>query len=236
MSEPTRDELLEAFSNVRVADVRDGMDTMGLFWTGTMSPEIRPLWRTRVSGIAITCRYTKYNGPMPTQRGDAYWDEFVGWYYKEICPYPWMGEIQPGDFAIIDQSELPVGLMGSANTLGGINKGLVGYVSNGGCRDTDEVIRQQVPFWTPRSVQPMVQMRLQFEAMDVPIDCGGVTVNPGDVVVADGDGVIVVPREAALEVAHYAQREHKSDMKTRRNLYKAAGLEPDETVTQEESE
>ncbi len=234
MAEATRQQLLEAYANVRVADVRDGMDTMGLFWTGSMSPQIRPLWRTRAHGIARTARYVQYDGPMPTQRGDAYWQEFVGWYYREICPYPWMDGIEQGDFAIIDQSELPVGLMGSANTLGGINKGLVGYVSNGGCRDTDEVILQKVPFWTPRCVQPMVQMRLRFDAMQQTVDCGGVAVSAGDVVVADGDGVIVVPREVAMEVAHYANREHRGDMKTRRNLYRAAGLEPDETVTPED--
>ncbi|MFW6189547.1 MAG: RraA family protein [Planctomycetota bacterium] len=229
-----REEILEVYSNVRVCDVRDGMDTLGLFWTGSMSPQIRPLWRTRAVGIALTCRYTRYNGPMPTATGDAYWEDFVGWYYNEICPYPWMGEIREGDFAVIDQSELPVGLMGSANTLDGVRKGVRGYVSNGGCRDTDEVIQQQVPFWTPRSVQPMVQMRLQFEAMDVPVDCGGVTVEPGDVVVADGDGVIVVPREVALEVGRYASAEHRRDMATRRKKYEALGMEPDETVAPEE--
>jgi len=230
MADDERSQILEAYANLRVCDVRDGMDTMGLFWTGSMSPDIRPLWRTRACGIALTCRYVKYNGPMPTVTGDAYWKEFVGWYYKEICPYPWMQAIRPGDFAVIDQSGLPVGLMGSANTLGGMQKGVRGYVSNGGCRDTDEVILQKVPFWTPRSVQPMVQMRLQFDAMDVPVNVGGVAVHPGDVVVADGDGVIVVPRAVALEVAHYANAEHQRDMKTRRRAYDALGLKPDDTV------
>jgi regulator of RNase E activity RraA len=229
-AEPTREQLLEAFENLRVCDVRDGMDTMGLFWTGSMSPNIRPLWRTRAFGIARTARYVKYNGPMPTVTGEAYWKEYVGWYYGNICTYPWMKAIEPGDFAVIDQSELPVGLMGSANTLDGIKKGLRGYVSNGGCRDTDEVILQKVPFWTPASVQPMVQMRLKFDAMDVTVNCGGVAVNPGDVVVADGDGVIVVPKEVALDVARYANEEHQRDMKTRRRAYDDLGLEIDDTV------
>lgn len=225
-----RSELLKAFADLRVTDVRDGMDTMGLFWTGSMSPEIRPLWRTRACGIAVTARYVRYNGPMCTVTGDAYWQEFVGWYYKEVCPYPWMKPIVPGDFAIIDQSALPVGLLGSANTLDGVRKGVRGYVTNGGCRDTDELILQKVPFWTERCVQPMVQMRLQFDAMDVPINVGGVAVHPGDVVVADGDGVIVVPRAAALEVAHYATAEHQRDKVTRRRAYDALGIKPDETV------
>ncbi|MCK4373706.1 MAG: RraA family protein [Candidatus Brocadiae bacterium] len=228
-----RAELLKAFEDLRVADVRDGMDTVGLFHTGSMSPEIRPLWRTRAFGIARTARYVKYDGPMPTQTGEEYW-EWAGWYYGEVCSYPWMADIREGDLCVIDQSGLPVGLMGSANTLDGIKKGGRGYVTNGGVRDTDEIILQKVPFWSERCVHPMVQARLQFDAKDISVVVGGVTVSPGDVIVADGDGVIVVPREVALEVAGYANAEHKRDMATRRRSYEALGIPLDETVAEED--
>ena len=231
--EQERDELLAAYADLRVTDVRDGMDTVGLFHTGSMSTEIRPLWRTRACGIARTARYVKYDGPLPTVTGDAYW-EWSGWYYGNVCTYPWMQAIQPGDFAVIDQSRLPVGLMGSANTLSGIKKGVRGYISNGGCRDTDEVILQKVPFWTEACVQPMVQCRLQFDAMDVDVVVGGVTVSPGDVIVADGDGVIVVPREVALDVAKWANAEHERDMKSRRQAYDDLGIPIDDTVAQDD--
>ena len=108
---PSRDELLNAFARLRVADVRDGMDTLGLHATGSMSPQIRPLWRTRACGLAVTARYLPYDGPQPTVTGEPYW-EWVGWYYREVCPYPWRQQIQPGDFAVIDQSGVDAGLMG----------------------------------------------------------------------------------------------------------------------------
>jgi 4-hydroxy-4-methyl-2-oxoglutarate aldolase len=57
-----------------------------------------------------------------------------------------------------------------------------------------------------------------------------VTVFPGDVVVADGDGVIVVPSGMALEVAKYADQELQSDKAARKKLYEAAGLPPDKSV------
>ena len=228
-AEQERQEVLDAFANLRVTDVRDGMDTVGLFHTGSMSTEIRPLWRTRACGIAKTARYVKYDGPMPDKTGEEYW-EWSGWYYGAVCSYPWMKDIQPGDFAVIDQSRLPVGLLGSANTLSGVQKGIRGYITNGGARDTDEIILQKVPFWTEACVHPMVQARLQFDAKDIDVVVGGVTVSPGDVIVADGDGVIVVPREAALEVAKYANAEHKRDMVTRRRSYEALGIPLDDTV------
>ena len=227
--EKDREKLLNAYAELRVADVRDGMDAVGLHRVGSMSPAIRPLWRTRAVGVARTARYTPYDGPMPTATGDDY-AEWVSWYYREVCPYPWMKAIEPGDFIVIDQSGVDAGLMGSNNTLDGIRRGARGYVTSGGVRDTDEVILQKVPFWSAFISQSMVQARLRFDGMDVAVSVGGATVHPGDVIVADGDGVIVVPRDTASDVARYASATLKSDKAGRRKHYEALGLPMDETV------
>jgi len=130
----------------------------------------------------------------------------------------------------IDQSLVDAGLMGSANTLDCIKRGLRGFVSNGGVRDTDEVIMQKIPFWCRFVSQKMVQGRLQFDASMIPVSVGGVLVNPGDVIVADGDGVIVIPLALAEEVARYAHEEHQRDKAGRRKLYEDLGWKPDHTV------
>ena len=226
-----RSAVLDAFASLRVADVRDGMDTLLLHEQGSLSPGIRPLWRTRACGIARTVKYVPYEGDVPRLSAEEYWD-WVGEYYREMCPYPWMKELQDGDFVVIDQSGVNAGLMGSENTLAALRAGARGLVSNGGVRDTDEVIMQQVPFWSAFVSQGMVQGRLQYAAHNVPVEVGGVTVNPGDVVVADGDGVIVVPADRALDVAAYADEEHRRDMKRRRALYDDLGRAPDDTVAQ----
>lgn len=225
-----RDELLARYADLRVADVRDGMDWCGMHHYGSLSPNIRPLYRTRAIGIARTARYLPFEGPLPPLTGDEY-TEWSGWYYNEVCTYPWIDAIQPGDFIVIDQSGVDVGLMGSNNVLEGVKHGARGYVTNGGVRDTDEVILQQIPFWSRLVSQGMVQGRLRFDAQQIPVAVGGVTVHPGDVVVADGDGLIVVPRRIALEVADYAHRELTQDKQGRRRLYEALGMNLDETVT-----
>jgi 4-hydroxy-4-methyl-2-oxoglutarate aldolase len=225
-----REQLLARYESLRVADVRDGMDWCGMHHYGSLRPDIRPLFRTRACGIARTARYLPFEGPMPRVTAAEY-TVWSGWYYSEVCTYPWMDEIQAGDFIVIDQSGVDVGLMGSNNALVGAQRGARGYVTSGGVRDTDEVIRQQIPFWSRLISQGMVQGRLRFDAHNVPVAVGGVTVHPGDVVVADGDGVIVVPRRIAFEVADHAHRELEQDKQSRRQLYEALGMDLDETVT-----
>ncbi|HEQ72361.1 MAG TPA: RraA family protein [Spirochaetia bacterium] len=225
-----RRKILDAYKDLRVADVRDGLDCLGYHAQYSMDPTIRPLARMRAYGIAKTCRYLPYQGKIPKLTPEEYW-EWSGMYYNKICTYPWVDEIQEGDFIVIDMSGQNVGLMGSENTLNCVRKGARGFVSNGGVRDTDEIIMQKIPFWSVIVSQCMVQGRLQYESHNKPVTVGGVEVSPGDVVMADGDGVVVVPEKLALDVARLANEEHERDKKRRGEHYRALGLKLDDTVT-----
>ena len=223
--------LLALFKDLRVADVRDGMDWVGYHNFGSIDPKVRPVFRAKAVGIARTARYLPFEGPYPVERGDDY-TQWQGWYYNNVCTYPWMDEIEEGDFIAIDVSGVNVGLIGSENILRALLKGVRGFVINGsGIRDTDEVIKEKIPVWSYFIAQSMVQAKIQFDAKDVPIAIGGVTINPGDVIVADGDGVIVVPRKIAKDVAKYAQQILNSDKDTRKASYEQLNWKPDETVT-----
>lgn len=229
MSQDERQAILEAYKDLRVTDVCDGMDWVGLFDVGLVSRDIRPLWRTKVVGIAKTVRYVPTMKRVPTMSPEEYTD-YVGWWYREVCTYPFGAIIEDGDILMFDCGGIDCGLLGSNNSLAYINAGARGLVTDGGCRDTDEVIIEKVPMWCRHISRTMVQGRLEFSDMMNPINVGGVLVHPGDVVVADGDGVIVVPRERALEVAKYARQEHVKDVESRRRLYEQAGLPEDDTL------
>ena len=86
-------ELLMLFKDLRVTDVRDGMDWIGYHHYGTVDHSIRPLFRTSAIGIARTARYIPYEGPIPRCIGDEY-TEWVNYYYSEICYDPWCNDIQ----------------------------------------------------------------------------------------------------------------------------------------------
>ena len=223
-------KLIELFSPCRVTDVRDGMDWMGYHHYGTVDKSVRPLLPAHVVGIARTARYVPYEGPAPTCTGDEY-TAWAKWYYGNVCTDPWAADIEEGDFVCLDIAGLDVGLLGSNNTLSFLKKGCVGFVTNGGgIRDTDEVIMQKIPVWSKHVSQGMDQARIRYLEKDIPIAIGGVAIYPGDVVVADNDGVIVVPRKVAYDVAKYAWQEMNGDKAGRQQLYKDLGWELDDTV------
>ena len=230
-------EILKRFEGLRVADVSDGMDKVGLANVGLMSTEIHAAWkdtqhyRHRFIGIAVTARYVPTNDPpAPAMETEAF-DKWVGKTYSEVTPEPFVPLIREGTALVIDDAEtVDVGTIGSNNIMGWKLRGMVGVVTDSGARDTDEVATEQVPLYFRHVSRGIRPGRNEIESVNRPIECGGVLVMPGDVVVADGDGVIVVPRAKAREVADYAQATMEGDKAGRRRLYQRLGLPEDDSV------
>ena len=131
---------------------------------------------------------------------------------------------------IEEAPDADVGSIGSNNIMGWILRGCVGVVTSATARDTDEIITQQVPLYFKKPGRGIRPGRNEVESVNRPVVCGGVLVMPGDVIVADGDGVIVVPRKVAEEVAKYAHKIIQEDKAGRRKLYQQLGLPEDSTV------
>ncbi len=227
---------LKLFEGLRVADVSDGMDMAGLPNTGLVDPAIRPLWRDTdefthvIRGIAVTVRYVPTNRVVPRLSGA----EFEKWereWYREISPEPFVQYLRPGSVVVIDGHEDgDTGTIGSNNILGWKLRGAVGVVTSGGARDTDEIIKQKVPVYYRRPARGIRPGRNEVESVQRPVTIGGVLVRPGDVIVADGDGVICVPREHAEVVAKAARKILEGDKAGRRKLYEKLGIPLDRTV------
>jgi len=229
---------LAAFAGLRVADVTDGMDFVGLKNVGLMDPEIHALWKDakefkhRFIGIAVTVRYVPTQRP-PLPAGLAYEDFRAreGKWYNELSSEPFAGLLRPGSAIVIDDApDADVGSIGSNNIMVWKLKGCVGVVTNATARDTDEVITEQVPLYLRKVGRGIRPGRNEIESVNRPVVVGGVLVNPGDVIVADGDGVVVVPRDQALAVAGFAHKILDGDKSARRNIYHQLGLPEDASV------
>lgn len=230
-------EILAMYEGLRVADVSDGMDRMGLRNSGLMDPSIHPLWKDlenlthQIRGIAVTVRYVPNNLPVPGPLEPEPYGKWVGRTYNEQTSEPFAPLLREGSVLVIeDVPGADVGTIGSNNIMSWVLKGCVGVVTGASARDTDEIAIQGVPLYLKQMGRGIRPGRNRVESVNRPVVCGGVLVMPGDVVVADGDGVIVVPRQVAAEVAQTAKGVLEGDKAGRRSLYDRLGLPEDPTV------
>jgi regulator of RNase E activity RraA len=232
--------LIKLFDGMRVTDVSDGLDVAGLQDLMVMDPDIRPLWRDgekfthRIYGTALTIRTVPAQERAPNFPSHA---EFAKWesnWYRTKVPGDFTQQIRPGTILVIDAGTRDDGICGSNNALGWFIRGMRGIVTNGGCRDSDEMIMQKLPVYqkggplgTTRGIDPG---RQQIESFNQPVSVGRVLVMPGDIIVADVDGVAVVPRAKAEVVAAAARKILDGDKEGRRRLYKRLNWPDDFTV------
>jgi regulator of RNase E activity RraA len=229
--------VLALFAGLRVADVCDGMDAVGLHNIGLMDPDIRPLWKDtqkfthRFVGVAVTARYVPTQQPPAGRLTPEDYDRWAGTWYRKRSPEPFVPLLRAGSALVIeDAAHADVGSIGSNNILGWKARGCVGVVTSATARDTDEITIQKIPLYFLRPGRGIRPGRNEIESVNRPIVCGGVLVVPGDIIVADGDGVLVVPRAKAEEVARYARKILEADKAARRKLYEKLGLPADDSI------
>ncbi len=207
-SQGENQRILKMFEGLRVADVSDGMDVVGLADVGIVDPEIKALWRDtenfthRIIGIAVTARY------VPTNKREPKMDPAtIGRWYRDLTSEAFQEVLFPGAVLVIDATDDGESRsIGSTNIRNWQKRGMIGVVTSGGLADSDEIIYHRVPAYYRRLARGIRPGRNELESVNRPVTIGGVLVRPGDVVVADGDGVVVVPRERAEEVAQAARQ------------------------------
>jgi 4-hydroxy-4-methyl-2-oxoglutarate aldolase len=231
------DQVLLLYAGLRVADVCDGMDKAGLRGSGLMSTDIHPLWKDtlhythRFAGIAVTARYVPSSKPAPGPMAPADYDKWEKEGYSKLSPEPFVPLLRTGSALVIeDAPAADVGSIGSNNIMGWKLRGCVGVVTSATARDTDEITTEKIPLYFKEPGRGIRPGRNEIESVNRPIVCGGVLVVPGDVIVADGDGVIVVPRAHAERVARFAREVLEGDKAGRRGLYRTLGLPEDDSV------
>ena len=228
-------ELCKLYKYLRVVDVCDAMDGIGYFDIGLMSQEIRPIWSgIKFWGVAFTIRCVPANRPMWKLNTTEEIVNAHGIWFKEVGNIGYGGKIRPNNVIVTDTGgSKEVGFWGSANSLSVVAEGAVGIVTDGYCRDTDEVTLQKTPICARNRGRTIIPGRIEVAEIQTKIGCGGVQVNPGDIIGCDGDGIVVVPIKVAEEVAIHAKAILLADMRARRGLYKRLSMEPDHTVDYE---
>lgn len=184
-------ELAEQARQTSVADVHEAMGTAGR--AALMGARMRPLreGQPRVAGPAVTA---------------------FCWPGDNLMMHRALYLAQPGDvLVVVCQAELSGAQWGDMACRYALQKGLAGVVVQGAVRDVDEVRALGLPVWSTH-ISPIHPDKRGHGSVNAPVVCEGVRVCPGDLIVADGDGVICVPRdEAATVVAGAQARMRKED-------------------------
>ncbi len=168
--------------------VSDAMDQLGLKGA---TYGIRPAWPCpRIAGPAVTVKAIPVGLTPPPQHINIHA----------------ISSAEPGSVLVIDDAgRTDVACMGDLQSLAAKLQGMSGAVIDGACRDIDAVREIGFPMFT-RGVVPMTARgRIQQEAWNVMVQIGGVQVRPGDWIIGDGSGVVVIPQEHAEEVIKAAE-------------------------------
>jgi len=207
-------QITDAMATYGVATVHEAQGRKGL-----MAPRIRPIYGgTRISGTALTVSV-------------APCDNWMIHVAAELC--------QDGDILVVaPTSYSDAGYFG--DLLGTLMKsrGAHGVVLDAGCRDIADLKEMGFPVWS-NAVSAQGTVKETLGDVNIPVVCGGQTVNPGDIVVADDDGVVIVARTEAADVLEnvkardekeagirkrYAAGELGLDMNNMRPALEAKGL------------
>jgi 4-hydroxy-4-methyl-2-oxoglutarate aldolase len=163
-----------------------------------MAPYMRPIYpAARLAGSAVT---------VSSQPGDNLMIHAA----VEVC--------KPGDVLVVTTtSESTDGMFGELLGVSCEAHGVAGLIIDAGIRDTAELTEMNFPVWA-KAVSAQGTVKSTAGSVNIPVVGAGAIVNPGDVIVADADGVVVVPRELAPEIAKLGEARITKEEQSRTRL------------------
>ena len=195
----------ERFAAIYAAALADILDARGLH-DQTLPPSIRPLERgMRVAGPA----YTVKGGPASNPDATSY-DAAI----RKVLAM--LGDVPQGSVAVYACEQDRAAHLGELSVTSLKARGVAGCVLDGGCRDVAFNLDEGFPVFTRFVTPEDSTWRWELEATRVPVTIGGVLIQPGDWIVGDDDGVVVVPAEIAEEVLAEAEQKAATESEIRR--------------------
>jgi len=195
------EHLVDAFRKVSTANISDAMHR-----TGELRG-LKPVWvhdpgKLKFAGPAVTVR---------TYDGD--WS----------APVQAIDHAKPGDVIVIDACQGEIAIWGELATNSCISKGVVGVVIDGAVRDIDDIRRMEFPIFA-RHFTPTAGEPKGFGEINAPIEICGRKIEPGDWIIGDESGIVVVPKNVAMEMANRAIDVNEKENRIREEIQRGSTL------------
>ncbi len=189
------DSVLEAFAPLATPTIANALDDCEI--EGVMGGIVAAGVGLRCVGRAITVReITGPKGSFPSE------DFKVG---------HMIDAAGPGDVIVVDNGGHAVSTWGGMASYSAKLKGIEGLIVDGGVRDREEIMEFGFPVFSRHMVPTPGRTRIRIDAINETVSCGGVRVRPGDLIVADGTGIVCIPSELAAKVAELATLANADD-------------------------
>jgi 4-hydroxy-4-methyl-2-oxoglutarate aldolase len=191
MAQPAGDPLFEGFRQVEVASVADAYEQL-YGQKNYMSHDMRPLSTAKFAGPAVTVLMKKEEHKEGGAASQGMLDAI------DAAP---AGSV----YVMVVEDGLDYAGIGGLMATGMKVRGLTGAVIDASIRDTPQIKKLQFPVFSRGVVPSTTVGHYRFGGVNIPVTCAGVRVNPNDIVAADEDGVVVIPRARAAETLKKAQ-------------------------------
>ena len=179
-----------------------------------------------ISGIAAVAPGFRCAGPAVTVKEvSGRYGDFTS---EDFAVGTMIDAAEPGDLLVVAAGGCPFSTWGGTASYAAKLKGIAGLCVDGSVRDLEEIRAFDFPVFARRLTPTSGRGRLKVEAINLPVELDGVSVMPGDVVVADGSGLLCVPRAALEDVVALAERLAADDAAALKDL--DAGLSFSETM------
>lgn len=199
-AQPAGDPVVEGFKLVESASVADAIEQM-YGEKMYMKHDMRPLVLTKFAGPAVTVMLKKEEHQEGGKASSGMLDAI------DKAP---AGSV----YVMVVEDGLDIAGIGAIMVTGMKYRGLAGAVVDGGIRDVHQIRRLQFPVFS-RSIVPSTSVNhYRFVGVNVPVTCAGVKVNGGDIIVADEDGVVVVPKARAADILKRSQELDDTEHRT----------------------